>query len=115
MTPHIENILTTKLRRTVLKKPFPPFLNALYKTILPAIAFIEPRSVNVFVVPAPLIIEPRITNIPEIKAAVLNFTILETTAVPNTFTAWLAPSDQPRNKPLLMKNQTEISNVIRTF
>lgn len=41
MTPHIENILTTKLRRTVLKKPFPPFLNALYKTILPAIAFMK--------------------------------------------------------------------------
>ena len=82
---------------------------------LPAIAFMEPRSVNVFVVPAPLIIEPRITNIPEIMAAVLNLTILETTAVPNTFTAWLAPSDQPRNKPLLIKNQTEISNVIQTF
>jgi len=82
---------------------------------LPAIAFIEPRSVKVFVVPAPLITEPSITNIPDIIAAVLNLTILDTTAVPKTFTAWLAPNDHPRNKPLLMKNQTEISNSILTF
>ena len=39
MIPHIANILTTKLRRTVLKKPFPPFLNALYSIALPVRVF----------------------------------------------------------------------------
>lgn len=39
MKPHIANILTTRLRRTVLKKPLPPFLNARNNTILPASAF----------------------------------------------------------------------------
>jgi len=82
---------------------------------LPAIALIPPRLVRVFVVPAPLINEPSTTNIPPIIAAVLNFIILDVTAVPKSETALLAPNDQPRNKPLLMKNQTEISNVIRTF
>lgn len=39
MIPHIANILTTKLRRTVLKKPFPPLLNALYSIALPVSVF----------------------------------------------------------------------------
>jgi hypothetical protein len=54
---------------------------------LPASALIEPSSLIVFVVPAPLITEPSTTKSPPMIAAVRNFTIFETTAVPNTFTA----------------------------
>jgi len=74
---------------------------------LPAMALTPPRSVKVLVVPAPLIKDPSTTKTPLIKAAVLNFIILEVTAVPNNETALLAPNDHPRNKPLLIKNQTE--------
>ena len=97
----------------VMKVTARPTANATEK--LPARAFTEPSSFIVFVVHPPLITEPSITKIPAMMAAVLNLTIFETTAVPKTFTAWLAPNDQPRKSPLVMKNQTEISNFIRTF
>jgi hypothetical protein len=43
---------------------------------------------------------PRMTKILQTRAAVLNFTIREPTAVPKTLDASLAPRDQPRNSPL---------------
>jgi hypothetical protein len=46
-----------------------------------------------------------------IPAATRNFNILVDTAVPNIFAASFAPSDQPRNKPDVSKNQINIFNL----
>ena len=69
----------------------------------PPRAFTAPSLPNVREVPVPLIIAPRITKIPQISAAVVNRTIRLPTAVPKTFAASFAPSDQPRNRPPVKK------------
>ena len=66
----------------------------------PAIASIEPSLPSVSAAPAPLITAPSITNTPHTTAAVPKLTMRVPTAVPNTLAASLAPSDQPRNRPL---------------
>jgi hypothetical protein len=44
---------------------------------------------------------PKMTKIPQKIAALRKLIIRVPTAVPNTFAASLAPSDHPRNKPLV--------------
>ncbi len=72
-------------------------------TKAPAIAFTAPSSPRVFAAPAPLMTAPRMTKIPQKIAAFLKLIIRVPTAVPKTFAASLAPSDHPRNKPLVRK------------
>ena len=69
-------------------------------------AFTAPSLPKVCAAPVPLTNAPRTTNIPQIIAAVVKRTILLPTAVPKTFAASFAPSDQPRKRPLLKKIRT---------
>ena len=69
----------------------------------PAMALTAPSLPKVCEAPAPLITAPKVTNIPQHTAAVLNLTIFEATAVPNTLDASFAPKDHPRKRPLVRK------------
>ena len=78
-------------------------------------AFIAPSLPKVCAAPVPLIKAPITTNIPQIIAAVVKRTMRVPTAVPNTLAASLAPSDQPRNRPLLKKMRTVGSSKTKFF
>jgi hypothetical protein len=69
----------------------------------PARALMEPSLPRVWVAPDPLTTEPRMTNTLHQTAAVRNRIIRVPTAVPNTLDMLLAPSDQPRKRPLEKK------------
>ena len=75
----------------------------------PGNALIAPNLPKVSVVPAPLIIAPRITKTLQIIAALVKLTIRVPTAVPKTFAASLAPSDQPKKRPPNKKIRIVIS------
>ena len=60
----------------------------------PPNAFTAPKAPKVSVPPCPPYTAPIITKIDEIRAAVLNFTIFEPTAVPKMLEASFAPKDQ---------------------
>ena len=70
----------------------------------PAMAFTEPSFPNVCDAPAPLITAPSMINKLQNMAAVRKRIILVPTAVPKTLDASFAPSDHPRNSPLVRKN-----------
>lgn len=76
----------------------------------PGKADIAPSFPSVWDVPAPDTIAPRTTNIEQIIAAVRQLTIFVPTAVPKTFPASLAPSAQPKNRPLVRNIKTRGSN-----
>jgi len=66
----------------------------------PGRVLIEPSLPRVWEAPAPLMTAPRITKMLAIRAAVEKRTIRLPTAVPKTLAASLAPSDQPKKRPL---------------
>lgn len=72
----------------------------------PASVWTCPNAPRPSVAPAPPKTAPSTTNRLQIDAAVANRTIRLPTAVPNTLAASLAPSDQPRKRPLVRKNST---------
>jgi hypothetical protein len=72
----------------------------------PPSALTAPSLPRVCAAPAPLRTAPRMTKTLQMMAAVVKRTICVPTAVPNTLAASLAPSDQPRNRPLERKKRT---------
>jgi len=52
---------------------------------------------------------PSTTKRPHVRAAVIQVIIRVPMAVPNTLAKWLAPSAQPRNRPLIRNRGTEDS------
>ncbi len=79
----------------------------------PAMALTEPSCPRVWAAPAPLMTAPRITKALQTNAAVANLTMRVPTAVPKTLAASLAPSDQPRKRPLVRNKSTD-SSILRT-
>ena len=72
-------------------------------------ALTEPKLFNVALVPPPAKTAPITINKQDVAATVLNLSILLPTAVPKMLAASLAPSDQPKNKPLLRKKKNSKS------